>query len=152
MSVFKVSQSGVGFLHGLISLGTVTSKLASMAAARVVSQYVPLPNKECLCYKTFFYVNGCEELDHFLGNMHAIAPIDFNAIKEYAVKFYCIRAENAIGCCLPSVTGTNGIINLFHAGVYLSGEELELLKHNSETFRGYVCGFEDIYKHLCGNN
>lgn len=41
MSVFKVSQSGVGFLHGLISLGTVTSKLASMAAARVVSQYAP---------------------------------------------------------------------------------------------------------------
>lgn len=152
MSVFKVSQSGVGFLHGLISLGTVTSKLASMAAARVVSQYAPLPDKDCLCYNTFFYDNCCEQLDHFLGNMHAIAPIDFNAIKEYAVKFYCIRAENAIGCCLPSVTGTNGIINLFHAGVYLSGEELELLKHNSETFRGYVCGFEDIYKHLCGNN
>lgn len=152
MSVFKISQSGVGFLHGLISLGTVNSKLASMAAARVVAQYAPLPDKNCLCYKTFFYVVGCEQLDNFLGNVHSVAPIDFNAIKDYAVKFYCIRAENAVGCCLPSITGSNGIINLFHAGVHLSGEELDLLKHESEAFRGYVCGFEDIYKHLCGNN
>ena len=47
MSFFKVSASALPFLQTLIVTNQVKSPLVSMAVARVISQYAPLPDKDC---------------------------------------------------------------------------------------------------------
>lgn len=54
MSFFKVSASALPFLQSLIVTNQVKSPLVSMAVARVISQYAPLPDKECGDYSAYF--------------------------------------------------------------------------------------------------
>jgi hypothetical protein len=148
MSFFKVSASALPFLQSLIVTNQVKSPLVSMAVARVISQYAPLPDKDCGDYSAYFTQANAGLVAQYLDSICNIAPLDFKAIQDYAVRFYNIRCENAIGCCQPSTTGTNGVYNLFHIGTQLSGNDIELIKKNSRNFTGYVCGFEAIYKDM----
>lgn len=150
MSLFKVPASSMSFLRGLVLTNKVNSPLASMAAARVIAQYAPLPPQPIAAPGNFFLNEAGVTMLSFVDSVLEIVPINHKAIQDYAKRFYQVRYDVAHGCCQPTITGSNGVYNLFHIGVYFSEEDLGLLK-KSEDFAGLVAGFEAIYK-ACQEN
>ena len=148
MSYFKVPGSALPFLQSLVVTNKVKHPLVSMAAGRVIAQYAPLPDANCVDYAGNFTQVNAGLVAQYLDSIMSVVPIDFKAIQDYAVRFYIIRCMNALGCCNLSNTGSNGVYNMFHIGTQLSGNEIELINKSSDFFSGYVCGFEKIYKDM----
>ena len=146
MNFFKVPQSSIPFLRGLVIQNKSLAILTSMAMARVLSQNANLPPQEIPNPRIFFLDNiglkACSYLDSILD----VIPINHKLTMEYAKKFYSSRYEVSFGPAVPPVTGSNGIYNLFHIGVYFSKEELEILKESGDDFSNLVAGFEAIFK------
>lgn len=146
MNLFKVPQTSLPFLRGLVIQNKSLAVLTSMAMARVLSQSANLPPQEVSNPKIFFLENIGPKACSYLDSILDIIPINHKLTMEYAKKFYSSRYEVAFGPAAPSVTGSNGIYNLFHIGVYFSKEELEILKESGDDFGNLVSGFEAIYK------
>lgn len=138
----------MSFLRGLVLSNKSMSPLTSMAAGRVLAHYALLPPQPVGMPAAFFQGQQGEQVYAFGDCINDVIPVNFEAIKEYAKKFYCIRYDNAMGPVDAPVTGCNGVYNLFRAGVYLSPEELGLLKHAGLEFAGLVSGFDSIYQSL----
>lgn len=146
MNFFKIPPTSLSFLRGLVLANKSTHPLTSMAAAHVLSQHALLPPQQVGSPAAFFLSESGESMCQFLDSINDVVPINHAKISDYAKKFYQVRYANALGCCNPTVTGSNGIYNLFHIGVHFSGEELELLEDEDQAFPGLVAGFETIYK------
>lgn len=151
MSLFSLPSSSLPFLQNLTTAGVVRSKLVSMAAGHVLANYAPLAPQESKYYAGFFNDLFIKETLAFCDAVHSVAPADIEKIQNYARSFYEIRCKIALGCCAPSVTGSNGVYNLYHLGENLSCEDLTILKSGGSVFAGYCAGFEHILKSIMEN-
>lgn len=145
-NVFKVPGTSLPFLQNLVLAGSVRSKLLAMAAGHVVGQSVALGPVDHRAPEMYFRETARAQLDDFLNGILSVVPVDVDAIRKYAEKWYLLRHKVAHGGCCPSATGTNGVYNVMHVGVYFTPEELGLMKFDSQRFNGFVAGFDKIYQ------
>lgn len=149
MNFFKVPPTSISFLRNLVISNKIGSPLVSMAIGRVMAYATPLPPSKIDTPMVYYCENAEANHLNFLDAIHDVVPVNHKAILEYAKKFWHIRYDVALGGPAPSYTGSNGVYNLYHVGVYLTPDELGLLKDNSSSFGGLIAGFETIYCSAC---
>ena len=146
MTLFNVPASSAPFLHNLVTIGKIRSKLVSMAAGFVFANNAPLAPASHQYFSGYLKEAYGEELMAYLNTLSAGAPIDYKEIQRLACAFYEVRCKIALGGFAPSSTGSNGVYNLYHIGEGLTGEEITLLRDNGPAFASYCAGFDHIFK------